>query len=425
MNSKMSIKRKIIKWLPFFCFLLFSYYLHSQVDMREWDDYVYKEAWKQMSVLQWIKEFYEGWSGRIPLQMLDIIFLQFPIIVWRVCDTLLYTLAVIMVSKVARLFGDGGYKTEVITNILTCIVFVVIPKEVLNRVVLWIAGSFNYLLPTVCLLIAIYPFCKILCQKTIKKVDVILAFVGAYLCCYAEQTAAIYICLSGCILLYIRMRRRNVDGIYIGLFIFGLINMIIEYIAPGNYVRYDSEVILWYNQYDMYSILDKLLLGMTFCVKMLLAYGWLLFLIIYLLLVKKIWNETWGSRLIYIGAGIYSILLRYVLLKVTPEWIFSLSNIKARLLIFGIVFWILLITCLLYVAYCEKTEKAMTISLLALAVFASGTVPAMSPSCYEAEQRTFFISYVLLILIIGIQGQSIGYREESQKKKGQKNEKIY
>ena len=425
MKNKIDWKRTLIKYLPFLLFMLYSAYLHSKVGMRDWDDYVYKEAWTNTTLWQWIKDFYAGWSGRIPIQMLNIVFLQFPIIIWRLCDTILYTLAAFLVSKVACLFGDSQYKTEIMTNVAVCLAFVAIPSEVLNRVILWIAGSFNYLLPSTCMLVALYPFFQLLNQHTVKKREMLIALAGTFLCCYAEQTAAVFVCLSGFILFYALYHKRQIARAYWGLLIFGIINMIIEYIAPGNYVRYDSEVILWYIQYDMYSVMDKLLLGLTFCVKMILTYGWMIFVIIFVLILPKVWKDKIVWKLMYAGCAIYTIVLRYIIQQVNENYIFSLSNVKSPMLLFLIIFWILLLTSMVFVLYFDKMELAITISLVMLAAFAAGTVVAMSPSCYEAEQRVFFVSYILLIMMIGLQVQGLQIENKNNIEKGQKNEKVY
>lgn len=408
------VRPRIIKNVPFFLFFLFAVWLHSRVGMRDWDDYVYKDAWNNITIGKWIKDFYVGWSGRIPLQMMHIIFLQLPLGIWRVWGAVLYTCAVFMVSKIARVFGSTSYKMEVITNIMVCIAYLAIPYVILNRTVLWIAGSFNYLLPSTCMLVALYPFCQLLYQETVTRCEYIEAFIAAFFACYAEQTAAVFVCLAGGILLYTICQNNLVPKSCVGIWLWGIINMVIEYIAPGNYVRYDAEVILWNGQYDMYSVVDKLLMGFIYCMQMLLTYGWLFFLVIYVLILITTWKSNRNCMLLCVGCMVYFVGLRYVLQKIEVTSIFQLSSNIGLGILFVTIFGVLLNITLLSVVYMEKKAVAFFLPLAELAAFASGSVAAMSPSCFVSEQRIFFVSYILLILVIGIQTNIFAWKARGE-----------
>lgn len=404
----------IIKYLPFVLFFLFAFYLHSEVGLRDWDDYVYKDSWKSMTIFEWIKKFYMNWSGRIPLQMMHIVFLQFPVIVWRIWDSLLYTLCVVAVARVAVLFGENTYLKQVMTNCIVSGLFVLIPDEVLNRVVKWMAGSFNYLLPVACLFFALYPIAKVLKGNKITKIDALIAFIPTILCCYAEQTAAVYICMSLLSMVYLGIKKISIPKSFVFCFMFGFFNAAIEYLAPGNMVRYDSEVILWYNQYDMYSLFDKIIMGVTFCVKMLLEYGWILFLVAYLFMLPKVLKNSVTMKLIFIALFLYTISIRNVLKDIDANKILIVNDMNNIIIVGMLFFWIMLVAILLLIIYIENLELSLAMVFSFLAAIASGTVVAMSPSCYTSEQRIFFVSYILLIFIIGLQIQGKDKNEQSR-----------
>lgn len=416
------IQKGLIPYLPFLIFFVYSYIIHSSIGMRDWDDYVYKEAWANIDVLEWCKQFYLGWSGRIPLQVLDIIFLQLPVWVWRIWDTILYTACPFFISDVALSFGRRDDKKQIlVTNIFVCLAFIIIPHVVLGRVIFWISGSFNYLLPCVSLFIALYPFTEMLHGRSIKRERFVLAFIGAFLCCYAEQTAAIFVCLTGFIIIFSIYRKVSISKAHYVLWIWGVIHMMIEYVAPGNYVRYDSEVILWYNQYDMYSVVDKLLLGISFCVKMLVSYGWMFFGIVLLLMIFRLSSKTVIYKIGYGVLVVFSLGMWYFMNRIAENAIFWIDDVKSVMILFFMILWIIVLAIFMHCFYDEKEIISIILPISLLASFAAGTVVAMSPSCFEAEQRVFFVSYMMLILVIGIQVQTLPLWKYERGK----NEKIH
>lgn len=414
--------KKLIPYIPFFIFFVYSCVIHSSIGMRDWDDYVYKEAWTNISVWDWCQQFYRGWSGRIPLQALDIIFLQLPVWVWRIWDTILYTLCPYFLSEVVLSFGRKEDKKQLlVTNTLICLAFIIIPRVVLGRVVFWISGSFNYLLPCVGLFMALYPFAELLHDRNVKRGRFILAFIGAFLCCYAEQTAAIFVCLAGFIILFSVIRKIKISKVHYILLLWGLLQMIIEYVAPGNYVRYDSEVLLWYNQYDMYSIVDKLLLGVSFCVKMLVSYGWMFFGIILLLMAFRLPAKPLIYKIGYGGLIVFSGGMWYLMSRISENTIFWVDDIKSVMILFFMISWIIILTIFMHCLYDENEIISILLPLVLLAAFAAGAVVAMSPSCFEAEQRVFFVSYMMLIFAIGLQIQTLPMWKDERGK----NEKVH
>ena len=75
------MKKKIEKIYPFVPILIgvcFFVYLHSNIVLFG-DDLVYRDNFNGRSVIQWSKEFYNSWGGRVPLQLLDNFFLMIPL----------------------------------------------------------------------------------------------------------------------------------------------------------------------------------------------------------------------------------------------------------------------------------------------------------------------------------------------------------
>ena len=405
--------RKLIPYIPFLLYLGYALFLHRNAGMRDYDDYVYRDAWSDVSINQWVRDFYMGWSGRLPLQMMGIVFLQFPLWVWRIWNALLLGACPFLVARMVRLFcGEWKERGLFLLHAAICGLFVLIPGKAMDGAVLWISGSFNYLLPAVGLFLALYPFFSEMCGKERRKREYIIAAVGTFFCCYAEQTAAVFVCLAALLWLFTAVKRRTRSTPLFLLWVFGMGNMLIEYIAPGNYVRYDSEVILWYREYDMYSFADKLVLGFVHCMKMLLLEGWPLIACVFVLILAGTRRKSLfykGMFLVYCAAtGVMIFFLR----RMYDNVVFLFTDPAGMIYLFSFVSWLILLAVFLLTVYDFDDTPAWIPALLVLAAFAAGTVVAMSPSYYGAELRVYFIPYLLLIFTVSLQLPCVCRREE-------------
>ena len=273
------------KYLPFILFSIYVLWIHHNVGLLDGDDKVYQNTFLNTTLLSWIKDFYLSWGGRVPLQLLDILFLNLPLFCWKLWNAALYILIPIYIYRIILLlYPKLAPEKLFLVNFFICGLLMAIPADILNSSILWVTGSFNYLLPASMLLLALYPFAAALTGTKIHGYDRILAILGILLTCYAEQTAAVFICLSIYCLVYAYVSTRRFPVSECILFLFGAVNAIIQYAAPGNHVRSQAELLKWNQTFDMYSLFDKVLLGLIHFLKNVFVPGFFYFIIFLFLL---------------------------------------------------------------------------------------------------------------------------------------------
>lgn len=391
---------KLYKYIPIFIFLLYVFWIHRNVALVDGDDIVYKQAFNNISILEWCKNFYMRWGGRVPLQFLDIIFLNLPLILWKVCNSILYVLIPVYIYRFVCLFKEKiTDQQSFLVNTCICVSLMLIPDSVVNYSITWITGSFNYLWPTTMLFLGIYPFIADVVGKKVKKIDMILAWIGVFLACYAEQTAAVFICMTVFCCVYTFYKKRKISITHITLFIFGVINAVIQYAAPGNMVRYDAELLKWYQNFDMYNFFDKVLLGVVHCLKNVFIPGFPLFILLLAFLGILTLKKDHSNQLCYLALCIFTILVKKIVMEMNDGVIWQIHSTKILLSIAVLIFWMLLFAWNIMNCLSESVDSTIA-ALFFLAVFASGIVMGMSPTVFASGERVFLISYILLILVI-------------------------
>lgn len=396
--------RSLLPYLPFVLFFVYSFAIHANASMKAYDDYVYKSAWADISVWEWCKSFYLGWSGRVPLQALDIIFLQFPIWAWRIWNTVIFAACPILVSGMGRMLSnDLDSRQRFVANGVVCAMFLLLPKNSMDGAVLWISGSFNYLLPCAGLLMALQPFFAVLYGKKMEKRFYVFSAIGVFLCCFAEQTAAVFLCLTVIILSFVLMEKKRVRALPF-LELLGIVCAAILFLAPGNNVRYVSEVPLWNKAYDMYSFVDKLILGYVHCIRMIFLHGWIFILVLVGLMVFALKRRSLLYKGLYALYALFTCGMMVLVYRIENEsFVFLIGNVNSMIYLFLITSWLVLLAMFLFTTFESEPKTGAMLAFLVLGAFAAGTVVAMSPSIFEAKLRVFFVPYVMLIFAIGLE----------------------
>lgn len=392
--------KKVYKYIPIFVFFIYALWIHYDVGLLEGDDIVYQQTFQNTTLLEWCKDFYMKWGGRVPLELLDIIFLNLPLILWKIFNSILYTLIPVYMNRFISLFKEEmTEKQSFFMNTFLCVALTLIPVSIVNSSIIWITGSFNYLLPSIMLFIGIYPFLADVAGKKINKADNIFAWIGVFLACYAEQTAAVFICMTAFCFGYMIYKKQKISIPHICLAIFGLVNSVIQYAAPGNLVRYDAELLLWYQNFDMYNFFDKILLGVVHCLKSVFIPGISLFVFILVLLGILNIRKQYFNQLCYLLLCVLTIAVKEIVLNINDGVIWQIHSTKMLICIAILIFWMLLFAWSI-ISSLDGGVDTYILALFFLAIFASGIVMGMSPTVFASGDRVFLLSYILLILVI-------------------------
>lgn len=396
---KKTIER-VYSFLPILICICYFIYLHCDIVLFG-DDLVYKDNFNGRSVVQWSKDFYNMWGGRVPLQLLDNFFLSMPLILWKIFNCILILGMMLFIYKYVKVFVEiSNHSNWFAITTMICIALGIIPTNIVKNSILWVTGSFNYLLPAVMLIIAVYPFLVSLKFGKIKKKDIIMAWPCVFLCCYAEQTAAIFICLAGFCVCYNLYKKKRIKFEYIVLYIFGVVNVIFQFAAPGNNVRYDAELLRWYQSYAIYNPLDRILLGIVHFMKSFFITGLPYFIIILVILgIIVINKEKWLQVCYAVLCGFTLFVYNYIN-NINDEVVWKIYDRNTLIGTAIVIFWILYFALVILIALFDNLELACVSTLCFLASVASGAVMGMSPTIYASGYRVFLISYIMIAIVV-------------------------
>lgn len=390
---------KLFPYVPLMFGILYFYYISCSAVLYV-DDLVYIHNLDGRSIFQWCKEFYCNWGGRVPLQLLDIMFLYHSIKLWRFFNTVIMTVYTVYTVKIAKLFNkDITDKSLFLLTTFQIILFIFMPQPTFNDGAIWITGSFNYLLPCAMLVMSLYPFIANIKEVKISKLGYILSYLSVFLCCYAEQTAAVFICMALICLLIQFIQKKCVSKELVALLIFGFINCVVMFMAPGNQVRYDAELICWYQTFDTYNMFDKIVVGLIHTMKVLMQNGFIYIAFLLLFMGLMAYRKDKELMLSYLFLCFITFVNYHLVYNLTDEVVWQIYSVRTLLTIGMICFWILYSSWFLFYLLKMDMNLAIVSSLLWLATFCAGIVMGMSPTIYASGLRVFFVCYVLLILL--------------------------
>lgn len=395
---------EIYAYVPFVLFFLYAFWIHKPIGLAVGDDFVYQNTFNEYdSVVSWIKSFYLSWGGRVPIQLMDIVFLNLPLIIWKMYNSILYLMLMIGICLLEEcLYPELSVQGKCLRRCITALLILVLPSQIVSTSVTWITGSFNYLLPGTMLLYAIYPYICMVKREKLQKWELILGFIGAFFAAYEEQTAAIYSCIGlFCCGYYVVCKKRKPLTSIMILYLFGMVNVAIQYLAPGNQVRSTAETLCWYPDYDMFSTMDKMVLGMIHTLKYIFNNAAIYLIVLAIILGSIAFKREKIYRVIYMLIIALTTVVRNVLNNMADAPVVEIYNIQLLMQIALFILWIILCGILI----CDTMRYSFDGWIMGLsfwALFASGIVVGMSPTIFGSGDRIFFNSFLVLLMLLGI-----------------------
>lgn len=412
----MKIVYKIRQYLPVILFVALVYMAVSQSVIESGDDIVFREAPTAYNGIgNALSSLYETWAGRIPILYTTMVILNFPIEVWRVISALIFGITLLVL-----VYGSGYDRKDVwmktIAGALGAMLLVAIHPDVWDNGVFWITGCINYLWGAGAFMVSMLPFFLKMTKRHVSKWLYVVACISTIYGCYIEQSAAVAICygLFCIIVLFIRERKAGVLTFlkqHVGLLIltvFIIINTIIMFSAPGNYVRNESELIQWYQTYDMYDFWDRLVIGFANMMGSIRMYGVWFMIILSAFLVKTcIHRRSWFNLLLSLCIGGYFIGMAYY--PMDTEEVYWLYNFAVNLdtyfyqevyMAVGIALAVILGLAMILLKEFDLQGNSKFISVIFLGAICSGLVMGFSPTMYASGTRVYFIPFLLIIYVI-------------------------
>ena len=403
------------KYFPIIIFFILTLFIHVFINPVTDDDIFFKRALDNKDIIDFSINRYLTASSRNIIEMVLVTILRYSTIVWKVLDSLIFTIAIYSIFKI---FIENTAKEKEKTSLLVAL-GLIYPIMQMNSAG-WGATTLNYLWPVS---LALYSFTYIketLENKKIKWYKYILIFLSFLYACNHEQCCLIMI---GLYLIFdivlIKRKKMNVFIIFQNIILICM--MIWIALSPGNSARAFDEIGNWLYDYGTYSFIDKAQLGLTSTISKLICEPNILFFIMTFLMM--IYIQKSQNKQLYKIISIIPVVLTILLgifkesaIKIFPaleqiyniwtsnQLIISATNYNniipyiVLILSLGIVFCILIEMLVIF----RKRENLIFLAILGLG-FLSRFAMGMSPTIFASMDRTFiFLDFAFIITSIGV-----------------------
>lgn len=391
----------------YFVFLL----LLTHVKPTGGDDVVYQSKIIQMGFLPWIQDLYLFWSGRVVLTGLLAVFLNLPILLWKLLNAFFLTYLVYGIECLT--FKDMKLRFLIFGFIL------LVPAQYMSSSAFWVTGSFNYLWPISSLL-----FILLLIKDMFHNIDQTNVLFGISLLATLisgnnEQTALVSIVFLSFALVFRWFKYRALKLKNVALWLFTLLNFSILMLAPGNFIRYQAEMLLWKPNFEMYNLIDQFMIGAFATLNVLFNHLQVYLLALSFVLILKNSHSKMANRLFsYVPALIlFSKLVMDYITKMYPyctqcndlhymffnfaklDLNYNHSIITYIPMIVGFVY---IFSVVLIVFHDEEWKEPAKLfyGLIFLASVFSGIMLGFSPTIEASGSRIYFFMIIGIISFI-------------------------
>lgn len=387
------------------------------------DDGLFFRASQTSSLSEFIFQRLSTWSGRFTPEIFLYLFAPLPFQIWRIFIVLTIVISIFSLSYLTGVYQIKSLSFKTLLILTASLGLYTLPHPVIAQGIFWFSGSFNYLIPTLAL-INVFAIIKLsLFLENSKWLFLSIPF--ALIAIFQEQTlVALLIFLLAANLLYYRTHRSVHYGLLIfivGCIILGGIGIF----APGNHLRYLSEVKTWYPEFTELSFLTKAWRGLERISEHNFNKITGLWLIFQISLCTLIWFHDWQNKLVkkiilslplfICLLAIYLPVLGWLQFNVVSNGYLTkpfVNHFPVLILSFTLFSPLLLLTYLSV----NKLVNSQTI-ILYISAITSGLMISFSPTIYASTQRVFFVYDYLIMTIVSFLLVSLFIE-------GQKNKKL-
>ena len=335
---------------------------------------------------------YMQWSSRFLIEMVLVVIVSLPLILWKVLDTLMIVL----------LFYSGNKLLNVKDRkilIFEILLIMILPWKVFGETG-WIATTLNYTWP---ITLGFYGFSILLEEKT-NFLKQVISFICIIFACNQEQMCCVmlaFIIICFCI----RTFQKKNNKVFLIPFIICILMGVLHIVCPGNSMRQISEMQTWYPAYQNFDILDKTLIGIISTVTAILFdfriiyiafIGMLILYTKYLPLNKKLSYIIQFILACFIFINIYPFDSTQMMFysKAQESIVITFMNFVLPVLLFS-----LLISIVIYLILKTKNKYNYMFVLLFLSGICSRLILGFSPTVYASGKRTVIYFYIICYLL--------------------------
>lgn len=252
------MKKSVLTWLKdngiYLVLLILTFAVHMRIN-HSVDDLWYVGLLNKYTLGEYLYDRYFTWAGRMIPEAVGVLMAHFPIMVWRVLDSLVYVGIAWMLGKVL------GEKNRYI-RLLCCTLWMTYPFMHMNSAG-YVITTVNYTWPLFLVLVCVYFLKKLVNGTPLKWWEITLNILCLLYAANTEQGAAVLFGAYFLVIIYHFFRKKKVPvPVYVYLAI--TIGMLIFFATcPGISARMDDETALLFPEFAGLSTLRKLEIGIT------------------------------------------------------------------------------------------------------------------------------------------------------------------
>lgn len=364
-------------------------------------------------------------NNRVVINFFGAFIMSFPLILWKVLNIAVIVFLIAGISYYAAILTPGSsQKDNLILNFSICLLFFLLPFNVLSSGVFWATGSFNYLWGICGSLYISMVFMKDMAGLPVKKTELLTGFILGVYVCDVEQPMVV-VCFAG--ITYLAFCFLNRKKITKGMLFYG-IGLILEcmpiVLLPFNTYRSIGEQSVYFPDFEMLSFFDKIYQGAMHYYKHLVNELAFLFLLISLftaiLVFKRIQSKLFRGISMLPPLYFFFALIPILAVKSKnplgtlkkgqfiydfSERLYRFNMEETSLLAFLTATFIFILLFLLLIYVLQETFQKYAVGFLYVSGFADGMMMSFAPSIFVSGNRVFFAPDVLFLTITAILGK--------------------
>ena len=429
------MKEKIQKFLKSSNAILLALFILELVLMffitpNKYDDKVFLESVTGTSVWSYVGPRYYTWSSRLIIEFILCSVLKISKYLWILIEALMVTLAGYSISK---LFVKNNESKKENTIMLTSMILIY-PIVLMNGAG-WAATTINYMWPLATGLFALIPIRKIWDEEKIKFWQYPLYIIAMIFATNQEQVCAILLGTYLLFTVFLIMKNKKIHPFMIVQTLIVIASLIFILTCPGNAARTETEIQNQFKDFEMLTVLDKIGLGLTSTMGLIIKNGNIVFTLMSMLIAVNIFLN-YKEKLYRVVAlvPVFSVLtLSYFILNINEVFpyfatlrgilvkediILTAGNCNNLFNVIPVMFacinFICIIMSLLLMFKNLKNNMALLVFLIG---FASRLIMGFSPTVFLSGERTMiFFEFAMIIVSILIWQEIIKKTDKNEKK---------
>ena len=412
-SIKAFLNKKTGKILSYIIFASFIFLISYVTIQNKYDDFIFMKAIEDYgSFGNWLRYFAENWSGRLIPQGLQVIILQCPNIVFHIINTAMWMVLLYYVAKDFDYYRMFDRRT--VMFVVFASIYLFMPSGVIDGALSWKSANPLYLWGGAAMLVGIYPFICRFHGDSANNKDIILALLSIIYVSGFEQGAVLMCGIMLVMILFFTLRDKKPDSLCLFLFIFSGILTVFFFLMPGNDARYLCEVLDNYEKYDMFSMMERLLIGINYAIaKAEKNIPHLLSAISLIVMLVRLLNKEKDMKSMIMA--ILPLIYFTYCLTINSETMFSFIyklvdvenkgfDIKLIYLMLELINVGMIVLLGMNLSYINRDEFNSLLFSLFFGGFGSMAVMGFSPSIHMSGQRPRFLGYLCFMccILIGI-----------------------